>query len=180
MTKNRGITLIELIIVIAILGIIIGGVGLTFSIVNSADIEGCTQTLDISLEKTKNECMTKIEQQYLVLYKSTQDDYPGYYIGNVSKADLATYTLSPEKDTKIGGNKIQIKIKITVEGETDLDVATTPIFFTFDRATGAFMYLNKGIPSYATTYYPSSITITNGSKTNIINCIQATGKHFIE
>ena len=178
MTNNRVITLIELIIVIAILGIIIGGVGLTFSIVNSADIEGCTQTLDISLEKTKNECMTKIEQQYLVLYKSTEDDYPGYYLGNVSKAGLATYTLSPEKDTKIGGNTIQIKV--TVEGSSDLDVATTPVFFTFDRATGAFMYLNVGIPSHATTYYPSTITITNGNRTNIINCIQATGKHYIE
>ena len=90
MKSNKGVTIIELIVVIAILGVLIGGVALTFRIVNSADIKGCTQTIDSSLEKVKNECMSKIDQSFLVLYKSTDNDYTGYYLGYVSRTDLAT------------------------------------------------------------------------------------------
>ncbi len=177
MKSNKGVTIIELIVVIAILGVLIGGVALTFSIVDSADIKGCTQTLDSSLEKAKNECMSKIDQSFLVLYKSTEDDYTGYYLGNVSRSDLATYLPSPESDRKVGNENIQINIDMA---NGTIDVSDTAVFFTFDRGSGAFDYVYKGIPATSTNQYPLSITITNGSRTNTINCIQATGKHFVE
>ncbi len=178
MVKNKGITLIELIVVIAILGILTGGIVLAFSIVRSADVQGCTQTLDTSLEKTKNECMTQMEQNFLVLYKSSDSNHAGYYLGNVTKSDLATYSLTPEKDNKICSDAIQISV--TLQTGTTIDVSTTPVYFTFDRATGAFEYLYTGNIPTSVSEYPTAITITNGTKTGIINLVQATGKHFIE
>ncbi len=178
MEKNKGVTLIELIIVIAIIGILLGGIALSFSILNSADIQGCAQTLDSSLEKTKNECMTKAEQQYMVLYKSTDPDYSGYYVGSVTEADLATYTYAPENDRKVGSAKIQISV--TLDSRTVIDVASNPVFIAFDRGTGAFKNIVTGIPPYSTGKYPVCITVTNGARNSIINCVQATGKHFVE
>lgn len=178
MVKNKGVTLIELIVVIAILGIVAGGIALTFSIVNSADIQGCTQSIDTTLEETKNECMSKTEQTCMVLYKSSDVNHTGYYIGRVPISALTTYTPTPETDTKVGGNKIQITVTLVSSGT--IDVSSNAVYFTFDRGSGAFAPMYKDVPAVSTGDYPAAITITNGSKTSVINCVQATGKHFVE
>ncbi len=178
MEKNKGVTLIELIVVVAILGVLIGGIALSLNIVNSTDINSCTQALDSSLEKTKNECMTKAEQQYLVLYKSADPDYSGYYVGSTTETGLATYTNSPKTDRRIGGAKLQISV--TLDSGTVIDVTSNPVFVAFDRATGAFRYIVTGAPPYSTGSYPVCITVSYGAKKSIINCVQATGKHFVE
>lgn len=178
MGKNKGITLVEIIIVVAIIGIFAGGVALTFSIVNSADVTGCTQSIDSTLEKTKNECMTKANARYMVLYKSTDPDHSGFYVGSVQSNALASFTPNPDADTKVGGAKLQITV--TPESGPPIDVASNAVYFTFDRSSGAFKNVYKGIPATDALKCPASITVTNGSRTSVIHCVQATGKHFIE
>ncbi len=178
MEKNRGISLIEVLVVVIILAVFVGGIALTYSVVHSADTNGCTQSLDTYLEKAKNECMSKEEPVYMVVYKSSDSGYPGYYIGTVKKADLTTYSTNPKDDRKIAGNQINISVESSTGSSIDID--NSGVYFSFDRGTGAFLPVLKGIPAVATSLTPASIIVSSGENETTITCVEATGKHFIE
>ena len=178
MKNNRGVTLVEVIVIVAILGIVSGGIAFSYGLVNSANAEKASQSISGALEKVKLETMSKSKQSYLVLYKSSVESYEGYYIA--STTDLSTFVQEPDKHTKIANQRMFIEVTLT-DGVV-LKVETTPVYLSFDRSTGAFIDCLSGsdVSALETKNPPASIKVYGNGKERVITCITTTGKHYIE
>lgn len=173
--NNKGISLIEVIIIVAVMGIMTGGIVLTFSIVNSVNTKGTAESVDSALEKVKTESMSKEKQTYLVIYKSSDASYEGYYM--TSTTDKDTFIKTPETNKKIAAKNLSFVVNLS-DG-TSVDIASNCIFISFDRASGAFgsCFVGDALIEHSG---PKSIVISGGGRTNSIQCIPETGKHFVE
>lgn len=176
--NDKGISLIEVLIVVVIIGVMTGAVTMTFSIVHSRNPSNCISNIDSLLEEVKSEAMSKERPPYLVIYQSSDEAYPGYYAAKTTS--LASYTEQPQSDTKIGTNRI--KLQITLSDHSVIDIAEKEVFITFDRASGSMKNCSvavKGtVPVEVST--PEQIAATGGGRESTIRIIAETGKHFIE
>lgn len=170
--------MVELLVIVAILGIVSGGIAYSYGLVNSANAEKATQSISGALEKVRIETMSKSKQSYLVLYKSNLESYEGYYIA--STTDLSSFVQEPKKHTKIANQRMFIEVTLT-DGVV-VKVETTPIYISFDRSTGAFIdcYSGSDVLALESKKPPASIKVYGNGKERVITCITTTGKHYME
>lgn len=76
--ERDGFSLMEMIIVIAILGMITGGIAVTYNMVRSADVKGMAYDIDSSLTNLKSKNMGSNKQLFMHLYKQS-GNYFIYY-----------------------------------------------------------------------------------------------------
>ena len=69
--ERDGFSLMEMIIVIAILGMITGGIAVTYNMVRSADVKGMAYDIDSSLTNLKSKNMGSNKQLFMHLYKQS-------------------------------------------------------------------------------------------------------------
>ena len=74
--EQRGITLVEIIIVIAIIGILASTSVMMIGHLHYADTQKVVKTLDSSLSQLQVKTMSKSGNQYLYIYRLTN----GYYV----------------------------------------------------------------------------------------------------
>ena len=65
--ERDGFSLMEMIIVIAILGMITGGIAVTYNMVRSADVKGMAYDFDSSLTNLKSKNMGSNKQEIILL-----------------------------------------------------------------------------------------------------------------
>lgn len=170
--KNTGYSMIELIIVIAILAILSSGTFYTLNYIKYANTLKCAKEINFMIDKVKLEAMSKIDKPDLYIYKFGDN----YYM----KASSIIPTLD-ETGIKIGGHGIDIYYQGSGETSDSLLDASKIIRMGFSRSTGAF--LNNGSPAS-----PGTITdpvfynkiIIKGRKTHTITMYETTGKHEID
>lgn len=158
--NQKGFTLVELIVVMAIMALLISGSIISYSLVVGQNIKGCTADVQSYIARTRVEALSK---QDIKLTLSTTDY--GVY------AKLST----ENRDVKIGRPAISISYT-TDKGNTVELSGTQKLVLSFDRSTGAFKPL-EGTPS---TEYCTSIVLTSGSRTMTIKLIPKTGKYYLE
>ena len=74
--NNKGISLIELIVVMAIIGILIGSSFVAVQYIRFGDTKKCVAKIEDELDKLLVETMSKKEKRYFYLFKTTN----GYYV----------------------------------------------------------------------------------------------------
>lgn len=155
MSGRDGFSLIELIIVIALMAILTGGIALSYNLIRSADTKGTAYDIDSGLTDLKSKNMGGNKLLYMHLYR-----YNGtYYIDYT-----ATESYTP------GGNGIEIgdsEVTIIYDGVTlaDGDEVTIGI----QKKDGAF------------SLGPEEIHIVNEDGTGyIVYLVRDTGKHYVE
>ncbi|MBR5348096.1 MAG: prepilin-type N-terminal cleavage/methylation domain-containing protein [Lachnospiraceae bacterium] len=156
---NRGVTLIELIMVVAIIGVLIGIIVAGFSLGRNK-IGAATNLIDSSLSQARNYTMTRSINYDFKLYE--QD---GYYMVQVGGQD-------PEKAVE---TKIPIYYKTYSGGHESgwTQVAGSGITIAFSESSGAMKQVTVG------TYY-SKLCIGNPSGAyKVITLIFETGKHYV-
>jgi prepilin-type N-terminal cleavage/methylation domain-containing protein len=171
MKDNKGITLVELIIVIALICVIGTGTFLTMNSLKGVNVSKASSLIYDEIISTRVETMSKVDKTYLYIYKNTND--ANYYIysssiNSLNKVQLDAVTSSP----KIGNKGIMISYKkntdLPSDDETYLD-NTNFILIYFNRSTGAF----------ESDY--SIITVGNGADNEkTIRMIKETGKIYYE
>ena len=158
--KNRGFSLIELVVAIAILGIALTVGGYALSAISLANAKNCATEIKSSLEKTRMQaCSTDKGSSNATL--SLYRDSSGKVV--ISKS----YEGTPKE---IGGKAVTVKYRVGGVGNPYQDLDTTPIVFGFNRSTGGF--------SAASTV--DSIQITSGGRTYTLTCYSLTGKIKME
>ena len=158
---NRGITLIELIMVVAIIGVLIGILVAGFNL-GKSKVGSATNLIDTSLSQARNYTMTRSANYDFRLY--VQD---GNYMVQVGGMD-------PEKAMEA---KIPIYYKTYSSGHESgwTQVTGTGITIAFSESSGAM----KKQPGSGEVYI-SKLCIGNPSGNNkVITLIFETGKHYV-
>lgn len=178
MKNNKGFSLLELIVVIAILAILSAIV--TGAVMNRAGwkVKKASELLDTVIGETKTEAMSK-SRASLTIFKESSGDY---YIQITGK----------EKEKLGDGN---MTISYTVEGaavETVIE-PSSPLQFSFSRSSGAFTpiidgknpdgswrYRTEGTGESAAMVYCNGIMIKSGSHSRKLGLVKDTGKYYTE
>ena len=173
MNRNRGFSLIELIVVVAILAIAASLVVGSFNLVYVKNMQSCASRIDALLSKTKICAMTRAGSVYLRIYQGSDGIYADYCEGG-----------AVVESNKVGKSTVAL---VWNDGTTDHALADQgqDLYLSFDRGTGAFLTLAQSFScanqSYtgANTNCCVSITLTGGGTTRTITMIAPTGKHTI-
>ena len=153
--ERDGFSLMEMIIVIAILGMITGGIAVTYNMVRSADVKGMAYDIDSSLTNLKSKNMGSNKQLFMHLYKQSGNYFIDY-------TEEESYTPSGEGES-VGESGISLKYdgkQLTV-GE----VITRGI----EKKDGAFSVGPEEIEVY-----------DNNVNDYMVYLVKDTGKHYVE
>lgn len=166
--NQRGVTLIEIIIVIAMIGILTGGSVLFLGHLHYADTEKVVKTLDSALDELQVKNMSKADTYYMYVY----DAGNGYYMKTMTD-DLTSFD-SSKLDTdgiKLANHTIEIYgigndasgSRITLDGTTNyIKISYTKSASFQESETNVKQICIDGMPEYS------------------ISLVFDTGKHFID
>lgn len=147
--KNAGMSLVEILVVFAIVGLLIGvGVG-AWAVLKSADVSKSSKNISSYYEKLKSTTMSKTGDWNM---KITRDDNDMYYVamynGNVmsgEKAELGKYIDIYFKDENDGSlNKITkdspliIKLKASTGGVSEITYGSTKKYSSAEGSSSTY------------------------------------------
>lgn len=159
---NRGVSLVEMIIVIAILAVVSGGLALGIGAAVSKPAEECARKITDSLKNARISTMGK-QTVNLELYADTD----GIYLKEKMTGSGGT---SSEKTVKIGQRGVEVSFQLTGESSfTSLGGASSPLVLSYERTTGGFKEVSPG-------KYCQYIKIKKGSREYTLELYSLTGK----
>lgn len=160
--QNKGVTLVEILIVVAILAIMTGAAGIGISLLYSKDAESCAKTINTMLESAR---MTSLAKNGTYFFSLDTESRECEVEPGVKKEELpsrVTLTLSSEGSYDFSANK-----KIEIE---------------FDKSTGKVKRLSADaadVDIKTVNVIRMHAESSNGKKATVV-LVTATGKHFIE
>ena len=186
MKENRGFSLVEVLIVVAIMGIMIGFVFIGLPLLTGQHAKKCANNMSAALGKEKNYALARsgTADCYMELLLDADGYHVKYYIPKnavVTGAGPSDWVLA--EDEVIGSQQVEVTCEL--EGGTSLDITTgQSLKLVYDRASGACKPSFKGdgsgvglIDSYVD--HSTRITIDRGKKYEI-TLLPDTGKHMLE
>ncbi|MDD6156095.1 MAG: type II secretion system protein [Lachnospiraceae bacterium] len=166
--NNRGYSLVELVVVIAIMAVLTGFVVLSVSMISTKKAKQCRDELESKLEYVRTVNLSK-SATVANIYKNAEGEYVLKLKTTVKGVETETeYPL----DSK--GCTMRYSKEVTaVYSDTLPEVDDTGIFIEFDRSSGA-------IKKDASDECIRHIYVTKGNKTYGIKFYQETGKMEME
>ena len=187
--KNRGFTLIELIVVLSIMTILLGIAIPSLNSILGFRVNRAANSIAAALDKTRTEAMNRLVGE-MKLERREDGYYISYYLdrGKVGgESDV-----QQDQPEKIAPARTQVSYT-TDSGNTKNMQEGDSIVITYDRATGAFLPLqgetwtqNKilselkagnDIPLTRNGAYCTQITVQGGRRYKTIQLIRETGKY---
>lgn len=171
---NRGMSLVELVIVVAII-VVIGAVGITsFNAMTGKPAQQCAQKIVYSLEKHRTTSASKVGAYYVLSYDAaTKEIIAEEFVSN----DLSTGYISIGRSAIGAAN---VEVTYYVDGDAAAyNLKTGAITLQFDRSSGAFRPLTSA--NTATDgKYCTKIVATRGGRDFEVTLVPFTGKVYID
>ena len=188
-SKNRGFTLIELIVVIAVMTILLGIAIPSLNSILGFRVNRAANSIASAIDKTRTEAMNRLVGE-MKLEKRADGYYISYYLDR-GKAGRKS-DVQQDQPEKIAPARTQISYSVNGGNESVLQEGQS-IIITYDRATGAFLPLQDNtwsqndilstltagndIPLKREGNYCTQITVRSGSRYKTLQLIQETGKY---
>ena len=173
--KNKGFSLIELIVVMAIVALAGTLAWTSINAVFGFEAKKTVQYIYGALEKTKVEQMTKAGDSYLFLYTNNDGVFLDLYENGVKVLNEF------EDGNKIGSSKVSVTYKLD-GSEKPQTLDSEGIVLAFNRSDGSFKTAGEALELHRENYsssserYYISITVSSGSTTRSITLYPNTGK----
>jgi prepilin-type N-terminal cleavage/methylation domain-containing protein len=176
--EKDGFSLIELVIVMAIVAILTGAVALSIGLLRSADTKGTADRINSAFSELKSKNMSQTETTYLNLYRHGDVFYMKY-----SKTNPMSSVDTTDLGKKIGTSVSKVSIAGTELAE---DVVYS---FAIKKSDGSFgdvngnvyyVSTNSGTPTALSS--PTKILVEpakRGSSHTIV-MVANTGRHYVE
>lgn len=159
--RKKGFTMLELIIVIAILGIFTALTSLTFAYIRSGNVKSAAKTVDATLDTLRIETMSRFKTPKMYIYKYGDNYYMycGYTAPDYNSAN----------GTKIGNNTVKISYGSPAK---ELAAGDAGCVISYEKGNGVFSSAS-----------PSQILFEKEEGDGVkykINMVIETGKHSLE
>ena len=151
--KNMGFSLIELLVVLAIMTILIGGAGVGISLASSRDAQKSAKTIDNALAMSRL-CAMSREGDFML------------------EIDLQNHKLEVMGE---GEEALPGKVDISVQGISSVNV----LQIKFDKSTGKVSQILTDGAAYADGVLKITSENPNGKVATVV-LVTNTGKHFVE
>lgn len=165
---NRGLTFIELIIVVAIMSILVGVAGYGINMVSGKAADECAQKIIVTLEQARTKALGK----YSVTYEIKKNLSTGLI--EVKESVIAKMGDSPVETVSTVGNKDVSVVCHYSDGTSKTVSSANSFVLNFDRVTGGFKPEVVGEPDC------NKIEVSKAHKTRNIILIPPTGKVYAE
>lgn len=137
--KNKGFTLVEMVVVISIFAILLGILVPSLNSILGFRVQRATNSIAAALDKTKIEASSRLVGEMKLEKRS--DGYYISYILDRGKVNGQENIKTNEDEEKIAPSKTQISY--VINGEEKYLKDNESIVITYDRATGAFLPIQR-------------------------------------
>jgi len=173
MKNNKGFTLIELVIVVAIIAISLTFVSGSLSSIFSLDNKKCIRNIDASLSICRVNAISREGNIYMKIVQKTDGIYCEFY----ENGSLAS-------SEKVGKPKVPLTIVPSSGSDMEL-TQTNALYLSFHRDTGGFMTMSgaKHLEDSSVTIendYCEKISAKGSQETISVVLVAPTGKHYVE
>ena len=161
--NNKGFSLVELIVIIAIMAVLTTSIITYIGMIGTAEAKRCANGLSTGLSQTKVCAMSRSKASMIVYSDDT-----GVY--------LKTVQGNAERVEKIGKAGTKVEYRTVRNSDAFVPVGTTEangVKIEFDRASGACKKMASGV-------YCHGFKVTCGKTTYIVNLEPLTGKATIQ
>lgn len=175
---NRGYSLVELIIVLAILSIFTAFMTYSFGMVSGKYARQCANNIGTALDKAKNYAMIRSGSidAYLVIRQDSKGYVAEYYLPNSPITTDPTDCFMVDSET--AGRKTVAVTCVLQDGNEIPIEGSTKLYVFFDRITGAFKEVKVSDDAGDTIEYCDGIRVQYGKKF-YLRFITNTGKHEV-
>lgn len=181
---NRGLSLVELIVVIAIMAVMIGIGILSISLLFGTQARGCVQNVSTMLGETKTGCLSRFDETMTLSYRTKGTDKAitsdGYYAENyvyTINKDATSIPVGGSEIRRMGSKKVIITVYLSDGSNFELGTSRS-VTISYNRSTGAFDPVI--VDGTQTDDYIEKITFASGARTYTITMVQETGKHTVQ
>ena len=175
--KNGGFSLVELIVVIAIMAVLTGIASMSLASVMGVSVKQCARDIQSAANQTRVSTLGKDEVIMTITKGNKAKSSEAYYCTIVTKDGLGKTT---ENEEKIGKSNMDITYVLSdSKGNKTSDITlddTHSLTIKFNRGTGAMAPCMKSDGSSGGDYYCTQIKVKKNSTEKIISFYPETGK----
>ena len=159
---NSGMTLIEILVVVAILSIMVGVAGVSISLLSSRDAESCAKDINTTLEAARMRTLSQEGNHNFVMDTANGE-----------------CEITPDGD----GEDVPSRVAVSFSSEGTYDLsAHTVIEIAFDKSTGRVSRVTAdSVPIDINNVNLIRIhAVSDNGKRATVMLVTATGKHYVE
>lgn len=160
MTKSKGFSLIELVVVIAIMAVLTGLISLSISTIWGYYARQCSEDMKSELNTVRTSTMGK-DSVVLEFYRDTDE---AYYAKIITNGDTSNARIE-----RVGRKTVTVKYSLEEDYSNVQELTSVPVAIEFDRGSGEVKKDSNG-------KCLSKMWISQGSITRELTIYQLTGK----